>query len=114
MNTAAMARSIEASRVVPIDTVQTLADGLAGDIDEFALEAGQRSLDELVTLSEREIGAAIVWLAKEGVGTVEGSGAVGVAAVLGRKLRDVRTPTVIVVSGGNIDRERHAGLMREM
>ncbi len=114
VNTAAMARSIAVSRLVPIDSVQTLADGLAGDIDEFALEAGQRSLDEIVTLSEREIGDAIVWLAKEGVGTVEGSGAVGVAAVLGRKLREVRTPAVIVVSGGNIDRERHEGLLRGM
>ena len=113
VNTAAMARSIESSRVVPIASVQTLADGLAGDIDEFALEAGQRSLDELVTLSEREIGDAIVWLAKREVGTVEGAGAVGVAAVLERKLREVRTPAVIVVSGGNIDRERHAGLIRE-
>ncbi|MGI9077122.1 MAG: threonine ammonia-lyase [Gemmatimonadaceae bacterium] len=112
VNTAAMARSMEASRVVPIASVQTLADGLAGDIDEFALEAGQRSLDEVVTVSEHAIGDAIVWLAKEEVGTVEGSGAVGVAAVLGRTLREVRTPAVIVVSGGNIDRERHERLMR--
>ena len=44
---------------------------------------------------------------------VEGSGAVGVGAVLCGKVRVLPSPVVIVVSGGNIDPAVHARVMRE-
>lgn len=102
VNTAAMARSVEAGRVVPIDSVPTLADGLAGQIDDDALDLGVHGLDRIVTVTEEEIGAAIAWLAREHGEKVEGAGACGVAAILSGKLKP-ETPCVVVVSGGNID-----------
>jgi threonine dehydratase len=105
VNTAAMARSIEAKRVVEIDYLPTLADGLAGQVDEAALEIGQEALDEILTVSEEEIGEAMLWLLDEHGLRVEGSGAVGVAAIRSGKLVP-RGETVVVVSGGNVDDDR--------
>lgn len=112
INTAAMARSLAASRVVDIPSVPTLADGLAGQIDAEALDIGQRGLDEMVVLTEDEIAEAIAWLARVECAVVEGSGAVGVGAVLHRKVATLPTPAVIVLSGGNIDPAVHERVMR--
>ena len=109
--TAAMSRSVAAGRLVEIENAPTLADGLAGQIDEEALDIGQHALDEIVTVTEEEIGREIAWLAREHDARVEGAGAVGTAAVLFRKLHTLETPAVVVVSGGNIDRERFEELV---
>jgi threonine dehydratase len=100
-----MSKSIGADRVEEIDIRPTLADGLAGQIDEEALAIGRASLDEIVTVSEEEIGRAILWLLDEHGLKVEGAGAVGVAAILAKTVR-VAGLTVVVVSGGNIDPQR--------
>ena len=109
VNTAAMARSMAAKRVVEIDYLPTLADGLAGQVDEAALAIGQAALDEIVTVSEEEIGEAMLWLLDEHGLRVEGSGAVGVAAVRSGHVKP-RGETVVVVSGGNVDDDRIAKL----
>jgi len=110
---AAMARSLEANQVVPVPHEITLADGLAGDIDEFALDVGRNSLDLLAIVTEEEIEAAIAWLyTNEGL-VVEGSGAVGVAALLQKKVYKPVGPVVVVLSGANIDPEKHAKLVEK-
>jgi threonine dehydratase len=108
-NTAAMTKSIAARAVVPIESMPTLADGLAGQIDDAALAIGLSGLDDIVTVSEIEIGRAILWLLDHHGLKVEGAGAVGVAAILSGKVR-VTDETVIVISGGNIDDDRLANL----
>lgn len=111
VETAAMSRSLEAGMVVNIPVRPTLADGLAGQIDEEALAIGRAALDEIVTVEETAIAAAIRWLHDHEELLVEGSGAVGVAALLEGRFAALPTPAVLVVSGGNIDPERHAGLV---
>ena len=103
VKTAAMARSIAAGRVVEIEDEPTIAEGLAGQIDEAGLEIGQRSLDEIVTVSEEQIGATIEWLWRNHDARVEGAGAVATASVLHRVVASLPTPAAIIVSGGNID-----------
>ncbi|HJU89040.1 MAG TPA: threonine/serine dehydratase [Gemmatimonadaceae bacterium] len=103
--TAAMSKSLAAGRVVHIESEKTLADGLAGDIDEFALDVGRNGLDQIVTVEESDLADAIAWLYHEENLTVEGAGAAGVAALLTRKLKP-DGPVAVVVTGGNIDRER--------
>lgn len=110
-NTAAMARSLEAREIVHIPSVPTLADGLAGDVDEIALDIGLHALDEIHTVTEDAIGRAIAWLAREEDLVVEGAGAVGVAAILERKVTLPAGPAAVVLSGGNIDSERHESLL---
>ena len=103
--TAAMTRSFKAGKVVEIANDPTLADGLAGQIDDAALEIGRAALDDIVTASEEEIGRAMLWLLDEHGLKVEGSGAAGVAAVLYGRLKP-KGKTVIVVTGGNVDDDR--------
>lgn len=102
VNTAAMARSLAEGGVVPIPSVPTLADGLAGLIDEDAYDIGMHALDRIVTLEETEIADAIRWLWKHHELKVEGAGACGVGAILSGKLKP-ETPCAVVISGGNID-----------
>lgn len=111
VNTAAMARSLDAARVVEIDSVPTLADGLAGQIDDDALDLGVHGLDRIVTVTEEEIASAIAWLARAHGEKVEGAGACGVATILSGKLRP-ETPCAVVVSGGNIDEARWQEIIR--
>jgi threonine dehydratase len=105
-NTAAMSRSMEMGRVVAIENVPTLADGLAGQVDEYALDIGRRTLNGIVTVSEAELARTIVWLWTEHQQRVEGAGACAAAALLTRHLRAFRTPAAVIVSGGNIDPAR--------
>ena len=109
-NAAAMSRSLAAGHLVEIESVATLADGLAGQIDDEAFDIGRHGLDEIAVLSEAEIGRAIAWLWEEEHQRVEGAGACGVGAVLLEHVR-VRTPAVIVVSGGNIDAAKFERLL---
>jgi threonine dehydratase len=101
-NTAAMSRSLAAGHLVEIESLPTLADGLAGQIDDEAFDIGRHGLDEMVVLSEAEIARAIAWLWEAEHQRVEGAGACGVGAVLLEHVR-IATPAAIVVSGGNID-----------
>jgi len=104
--TAAMAHSLEAGRIVPIPVAPTLADGLAGAIEETGFETGRRVLDEMITVTEDEIAGAIAWLWREERLVVEGSGAVGVAALRSGYRPPVEGDIAVVLTGGNIDRDR--------
>jgi threonine dehydratase len=105
VNTSAMARSLEAGRVVDTPVLPTLADGLAGAIDAHALDVGHHALDEMVTVEEYEVANAIAVLAREEQVVAEGSGAVGIAALLTQAIATFPDPVVVVISGGNIDPE---------
>lgn len=84
----------------------TLADGLSvarvGD-KTFALAASL--IDDLVTVSEEEIGAAIAVLVRRCGTVAEGAGAAPLAAVLAGKIRG--GAVVLPVTGRNIDTRVH-------
>lgn len=103
--TDAMARSLAAGRRVDVAVTPTLADGLAGQVDDDGYAIGRVAIDEMHTVSEAEIAAAIGWLADAHGARVEGSGAVTVAAMRAGRL-SCRAPVAVIVSGGNIDEER--------
>jgi threonine dehydratase len=109
--TAAMARSMSAGRVTEITSESTLADGLAGQIDDEALAIGKFALDAIVTLTEEEIGRTIVWLATHEQKTVEGAGSVAAGALLHGKAPDLQFPAVAILSGGNIDAHVYSELV---
>jgi threonine dehydratase len=112
-HTAAMARSLDAGRLVEVPVLPTLADGLAGQIDEGGLAIGRRAIDRMAVVPEEALADAIRWLAREEGITAEGSGAVTVAALLTGAAGLVRGPVVAIVSGGNIDPARHRAIMDE-
>lgn len=59
-------------------------------------------VDEIVTVTEDEIAEAVVFLLERAKTVVEGSGALGLAAVMHRKL-DVGKKCGLILCGGNID-----------
>lgn len=107
--TNAMAASLHAGRRVDVPVVPTLADGLAGQIDDEGFAIGRSAIDDMRVVTEADIAHAIAWLAREHDARVEGSGAVGIAAALNGN--GFTGPAAIIVSGGNIDDARwHAAL----
>jgi threonine dehydratase len=81
----------------------TLADGLAGGIGQLVF-AHRSLIDDVVTVTESEIEAAIADLAIDDQIVAEASGAVGVAALLANRIsaRGSR-PAVAIVTGANLD-----------
>lgn len=87
-----------------LETAATFADGIAvkrpGD---NTYELVSRYVDEIVTVSEDEIAAAILALIEKQKLIAEGAGAVSVAAAMFHKLPIRGKKVVCLVSGGNID-----------
>ncbi len=89
---------------VTLSSVTTFADGIAvkrpGDI---TYDLVSRYVDDVVTVSEDEIAAAILTLLEKQKVIAEGAGAVAAAAVMSGKLPVEGKNVVCLVSGGNID-----------
>lgn len=105
--TNAMSLALASGEATDIPDLPTLADGLAGLVDDEMLAQGQAALDDIVTVSEDDIARAIqaLWT-HEGL-KVEGGGAVGTAALMTGRVRPTAFPVVVIVSGSNIDEARH-------
>ena len=103
-NAPSMAESVRQGAPITLDTVQTFADGIAvkhpGDT---TFEIVQKYVDQVVTVSEDEIAAAILALIEKQKLIAEGAGAVSVAAAMFGKLPIQGKKVVCIVSGGNID-----------
>lgn len=84
------------------DAAPTLADGLAGGIGMLVWEH-RDLIDDVVSVSEKEIEAAIVALAAHDQVIAEGSGATAVAAIAAGRVKGHGLPVVAVVTGGNLD-----------
>ncbi len=102
---ASMKRSVEAQDKLTLSTANTFADGIAvkhpGDL---TFELVNQYVDGIVTVSEDEIAAAILFLIEQRKLVCEGAGAVSVAAVIYDRLPELKGKKVCcVLSGGNID-----------
>ena len=101
--------ALAAGKPVPVSRpAETLADGMTPPfVGSAPLEVARRSLDALVTVSEREIIEAMRLLLTRAKLYVEGSGAAATAAVLAGKIGAPRGARVAaIVSGGNVDPDR--------
>jgi len=95
------------------EAAPTIADGLAGGFGKLPLELIKERVEEIVLVTEEEIGAAVLALLESDQLVVEGAGAVGVAALLFEKV-DLRGKKVVaLLSGGNIDAELLFQIMEE-
>jgi threonine dehydratase len=101
VRTNAMALALDQGHAVSIPDLPTLADGLAGAVDEEGYEQGKASLDAIATVEEEEIAAAMEWLLREEGVTAEGAGAVGVAALMSGRLKPANFPVAVTVTGRN-------------
>ena len=105
-------RSLDVGERVRIDVPRTIADGLqATEPGALTFEVNRERVDEIVSVSDEEIVAAMAFLFDRLKVVAEPSGAVGVAAVLSGKL-DARGRSVgVVLSGGNVGAARFAELV---
>jgi len=105
--------SLAAGRIVAVDVGETLADGLAGNMDpeSITFDLVRRLVDRIVLASEEDMREAIGGLlAHEGL-LAEGAGAVGVGAALGGRLLVSGRRVVILVTGANIDAAKLASAL---
>lgn len=99
-----MKNSIEHGEMEELSSVSTIADGIAvkkpGDL---TYELCSKYVDEIVTVSDDEISAAILALMEQHKLVTEGAGAVAVAAAMFGKIDLKGKKAVCLLSGGNID-----------
>ena len=99
-----MAESIKQGKIVSLDKVSTIADGIqVKEPGEHTFEYVSKYVDEIVTVSDDEIASAILKLIETQKMIAEGAGAAPLAAVMYNKLPIEGKKVVCVVSGGNID-----------
>ncbi|MBO5879267.1 MAG: threonine ammonia-lyase [Clostridia bacterium] len=99
-----MYKSVKDGEIRELEKVSTIADGIAvkkpGDL---TYEICSKYVDEIVTVTDDEISAAILALMEQQKLVTEGAGAVSVAAAMFGKVDIKGKKTVCVLSGGNID-----------
>jgi len=105
-------QSLAAGERVNVGVPRTIADGLqAPEPGVLTFEVNRQRLDEIVTVTDEEIVAAMVFLYERVKLVAEPSGATGIAALLSGKV-DARDRTVgVIVSGGNVGAARFAELV---
>lgn len=100
----AVFRSFHEGKRVESERVSTIADGIAVKCPgEKTVAEIMKYADDLVTVSDNDISAAILLLMERTKQIVEPSGASSLAAVLAGKIETADRKTVCLLSGGNID-----------
>lgn len=109
----AYAQSFSARRPIESPVSTTLADGMACRVPEpTALEVIWQGVDRIVQVTDDELAAAIRMLFECTHNVCEGAGAAALAAAAQEASRTAGRKIAAVVSGGNIDRDVFAAVLR--
>ncbi len=104
--------SLNAGRLTKVDVRDTVADGLAGNLDPDTLtfDYVRKFVDHVAIATEDDLYRAVTGLVRHEHQIAEGAGAAGVAAVLNGQAGRGRA-VAVVVSGSNIDLETLMGVL---
>lgn len=104
--------SVRAGRVVEVNAEGPMIDGLVvKQVGTYTLKVVQSFVDDIITIEERRIFDAIIWLMERAKIVVEGAAAAPVAALLNGLAPNVRGANVgCILSGGNLDLTALQGL----
>lgn len=106
-------RCIDAGALVDLETVDTIADGMACKRAEpFLYEMVKRYVDDVVVVPERMIRYAMRAAAQYAKLVLEGAGASALGAVLNGQIKQDLN-TVVIASGGNVDMSRFLAVLQE-
>jgi len=107
----AMKTSVDAGRLETIDC-RTIIDGLrVRRVGEINLSVVQRFVDDIVTLPDRDIFDAVIWVMERCKLVVEGAAAAPVAALLHGLIQlPAGSRVAVVLSGGNVNLDELRGL----
>ena len=96
-------RSFKAGRVLPNDRIDTIADGLRGQLGDKTFSTISEYVDDIITVSDTAIVMAMrtMWEVLKII--VEPSAAVPYAAILEHRIDVAGRRVGIIVSGGNLD-----------
>ena len=101
---ATVADSLAKGEPITLDSVDTIADGIAtGGVSGLTLGIIDRHVDEVVTVTNGEIADAILLLMERAKQVVEGAGAASVAALLCGDLDVTGKSVMPLLCGGNLD-----------
>jgi len=96
-------QSLKAGKIIRVKVPNTIADGLRTSLGSNTFNIIREKVDQIITISEKQIVDAMQFLWERMKLVVEPSGAVSLAGVLSKQI-DLRSKRVgIIISGGNID-----------
>ena len=110
---AAMIESLYANKIINVKEKATFADSLGGGIglnNQYTFNIVKKLIDKSTLVSEQEIANAIRYAYFEERQIIEGGASVGLAGVLSKKI-PISGPTVILLSGGNINMNLHQKIL---
>jgi threonine dehydratase len=99
----AVYRSWKAGKIVEIDSVKTVADGLVARKPlDFTFRIIKRYVDDILLVTDQEIGEAVLALIRETHILAEPSGATSLAALLFKYHPESKEKVAVIISGANI------------
>jgi threonine dehydratase len=99
-------RSLAAGKIIPSINPQTIADGLLTSLCERTFSILQTRLEQVVTVSEEGLVAAMRFVWERAKLIIEPSAAVAVGVLWEHKIDLTGLRVGIILSGGNVDLER--------
>ena len=113
-NSPTFAEWFKQGKVCDVDLQPSIAEGLSGYIDPSTLTFPlfKEVVDQVLTVTEHEIAAAMHWLHQEHGIVAEPSGVAAVAALLAGKVQVAGKRIAVTVTGGNVSTERFQHLLK--
>lgn len=111
-----MLKSLQAGKPVSLEEKPTLADSLLGGIgkeNNYTLPLIEKYVDEHIVVNEDEIEKGMFFAFNKHALIIEGAAAVGIAAVLGKKI-DLRGKTAgLVLTGSSVDQKKYIEVLNK-
>ena len=104
LNSAVMIHSMEAGKILELESLPTLSDGTAGgvEMDSITFPLCRKLVNETILLSEKEIKDAMVLYIENEHQLLEGAAGTAVAALIKVKDKLKGKKVGVVICGGNI------------
>jgi threonine dehydratase len=99
-------RSMQAGKIIPSVNPMTIADGLLTSLGTLTFPIIQEHVEQIVTVSEREIIDSMRFVWERAKIVIEPSAAVAVGVLWERKIDLSGLRVGVILSGGNVDLER--------
>lgn len=96
-------RSLQAGRILPSENPKTLADGLLTSLGTLTFPIIRGNVEQIVTVSEAGIAAAMKFVWERAKIIIEPSSAVAVGVLWERKIDLAGLKVGVILSGGNVD-----------
>ncbi len=111
---ASMKASVEAGTPVQLPEVTTKAEGIAvSKPGELPFQIVKDLVDDIVTVSEKEMEEALCYLVGRGKVVPEMAGTAAVAALMNGRVKPGKGPVCCLITGGNVDIQFLASLLSE-